>query len=299
MNKKKSKIVARENEPLSIEKLIASKEIYSKAKRIFYLQFSLSIVLLITLSLLQLIISHYDLTILIATVSILVIFADNYLELYIHRLKEKAAKVQEFFDTYVLNINWNQILCEEKPEFGLIHKFARNSNVDKNRFNNWYEDEIEKVPQNIGSLICQKTNCNYDSEIRERYNNVVLSIGIIAIILIFLFATLSDFSSQKLILTVIFPLAPIIQWTHKNILVNKNSIKQLKALNSALNELWKDAKNDNKIYKKDIRGIQDGIFLNRKENPLIPDFVYDKLRPNLENQTRYSVEQLVSEYLNK
>ncbi len=293
-----SNIVTRENESSSIEKLAAQRELYSRAKTLFYVQIFIAVISLVLLSFSQLIFPKLDFTLIIATVSFFAVIADNLLEKYIGGIKETAAKIQEFFDTYVLNIQWNNILCLDKPEYNKIYKYfsaQKSKKKDFSKFTNWYEPEIINVTEQTSKLICQKTNCNYDSSIRKKYNSVILLIGVLTILLIFTFTVFSDITVSKLLLTVIFPSVPIIQWTHKNILMNNDSIRNLEQLNNLLNSTWNDLKNGVQIRDEVIRQIQDGIYLNRKGNPLIPDFVYEKLRNKLELETYYSVGQLVNE----
>jgi hypothetical protein len=111
-----------------------------------------------------------------------------------------------------------------------------------------------------------------------------------------LFGTFSGLTLAKLVLTVIAPIAPIMQWTQKNVIANSQSIKTLEELNCLINATWEEVKNGGTISENRIRQIQDGTFINRKGSPLIPDFVYDRLRPNLEKKTHYTVKALVQEY---
>jgi len=290
-------ILKRENEIPSLDKLCAQREIYTTAKKYFYLQIFVAVISLFMLSLAQLIFSSLNFTLAIATYSIMAVIADNLLERHISKLKERASKVQELFDTYVLDIRWNYILCSSKPEYHEICEYNKKhlSKNDYSKLVNWYEVEIDNVDGLTGKIICQKTNCNYDSIIRKKYSNVVLIIGITTIVSIILFTIFTDISFAKIILTVVFPAVPIIQWTQKNIITNNDSIKNLEQLNSLLNSTWNNIKGGIVIDELVIRQIQDGIYLNRKGSPLIPDFIYEKLRPKLEEQTYYTVSQLVRE----
>lgn len=295
-----NKIIDRENESASIEKLAAQREIYSIAKLLFILQTLFAVVILVLLSFSQLLFQCIDFTLIIATISLLAVIIDYGLELKINKLKELGAKVQEHFDTYVLQLNWNSILCLDKPEYDLIHNYyeKHKEKNDISQFINWYEPEIHKVDENVARLICQKTNCIYDKSIRKRYNTVVMWTGIVTISLIILFTIFSGLTLAKILLTIIFPSIPILQWTLRNIHSNNQSILTLEQLNSLINSNWEQAKNGLNIANSTLRQIQDGIFLNRKSSPLIPDYVYNKMRSKLEKQTRYTVNQLVNDILN-
>lgn len=290
-------IIVRENEKSSIEKLAAQRQVYSKAKSIFHLQTFISTLSIVLLSFSQLLFQKVDFNLIIATWSLIVLFLDFFLERYISDLKEVAAKIQELFDTYVLQIDWNNILCSEKIEYSEVWRYyeKHKKSHDLSNLTNWYEVEIATVPEDIGKLVCQKTNCNYDISIRKKYKGVVLWISIVAILLLLIIATFSEITLAKLVLTVLLPSVPIIQWAYKNISNNNESITNLNQLNTLLNYTWNSVKAGNTANVSTIRQIQDGIYLNRKSNPLIPDFVYDRLRGKLETETRYSVGELVAE----
>jgi hypothetical protein len=100
---------------------------------------------------------------------------------------------------------------------------------------------------------------------------------------------------SEIILFIIFPCAPVIQWTLNNINTNNASIKNLERLNSLINSTWEKLKGGSSIEDCTIRQIQDGIFINRRGNPLIPDFVYNLLRDKFEKQMHYSVTELLKE----
>jgi len=291
-------IVQRENESSSIEKLAAQRYLYSYAKNIFYIQIFVSVIALVLLSFAQLIFPKTDFTLIIATVSILAMIADNFLDSYIDNIKEKASKIQELFDTYVLNIPWNNILCGEKPEHHEICRYSSKKSAKKkiHKLKDWYDVEIDNVPEQAGKLIGQKTNCTYDASIRKKYKAVIWGIGIVTIVLISLLTIFSHATLYKIVLTVIFPAAPIIQWTQKNLMKVKKSIITLEQLNTLLNGSWIGLKNGDIINDDQNRKIQDGIFLNRKDSPLIPDFVYNSLRDDLESQMSYTARELVKEY---
>ena len=68
---------------------------------------------------------------------------------------------------------------------------------------------------------------------------------------------------------------------------------------ATIQQIWSDIiENKEKIDIDEmaIRGIQDRIFINRKDNSLIPDFIYNRLRKNLEEQMYFSVDELILEY---
>ena len=50
---------------------------------------------------------------------------------------------------------------------------------------------------------------------------------------------------------------------------------------------------DDNIDKEHLRNIQDRIYNNRLLSPMIPDFIYNSLRPKLEDEMNYSMEERI------
>lgn len=239
-----STIITRENEERSVENLAAQRQLYSISKIYFNLQITISVIIIVLLSFFQLFISNSHFLLFIATFSILAVFVENLLERKIEQLKEKAAKIQELFDTYVLDIQWNDILCHERPEYHEICNYFKQyeKKHDMSDFSNWYEMGVERVSEISGKIICQKINCNYDVQIRKRYSNIILGIGIITLAIIIICAIFSDITFSEFLLIVVFPALPIIQWTYQNISSNNHSIANLEQLNSIVNMVWNNIK---------------------------------------------------------
>lgn len=293
-------IVNRENEPDSIKMLIAQRELYSWVKWLTVVQFGLSVVLPTSLAFAQIHYKSISFDLIIGGTSFLsVILSEWLLDMLIDSIKEKASKIQESFDCHVLNISWNRVLAPELPEHGQIFrnyvssKYAR----DPSKLVNWYELDVAKVPEDVGRIICQKTNCNYDNSIKRKYQWLILGVSAIALFAIVFPSFFNNLTVQEVLLTLICPMMPVFQWTVKHILKISQSVSTLTHLNSKLNGLFEQSKLRQNL-DCDFRQIQDGIFLNRMEKPLIPDFIYNMLRDNLEKETKYTVEKLVEEYLN-
>lgn len=297
-----STILDKENEERSIEMLAAQKEIYSEGKRLYGVNFFISVLLIVLASFLQILFPDLKfLNLLIALLSVLAVLSDNILDCYISELKEKATKIKECFDSYVLNIEWNFILCGDKPEYSEICKsYTKYTKAQKlDLLKNWYPEEIKLVSGTTGTIICQKVNCLYDSTLRKIYNFIIISIGIFAITILIFVGIWTNITLPDVFLTVLFPCCPIIQWTLKSLKDNNSSIQTLKHLNSLINSTWERLKKGEVIEKHLIRQIQDGIYVKRISNLLIPDYLYNLRRKYLEKEMNYSVKELVKEFNQK
>ena len=72
----------------------------------------------------------------------------------------------------------------------------------------------------------------------------------------------------------------------------------LNKLKKVSSKAWEKVISKNDIdIPKTTRQLQNKIFKNRKNSPLIFDWFYNFHRKSLENEMNYSVEQLVAQYI--
>lgn len=296
-------ILAKENLPENIEKLSAQREIYTRAKEILLWQIVLTVPIIIILAFTKLFCEWYfkvNIEWIVSTYALILFFIDSIiLNNLIKSMKDKAAGIQELFDCEVLNIEWNKMLFTEKPENSDIYKYhrlrkERNINDD---FVNWYSEPIKEVPNNIAKIICQRENINYDIEVRKNLMNwvVIVSISILAVLI--LFSSISDFTFRTFVISGITPFLPVFGISIKWYFEEQNSIKTLKEIKSIIESVWANAlENNQEPTNIMIRQIQDRLHLHRREGALVPDYIYNKIRVNREQQMYFSVNASVSEY---
>jgi len=296
-------IVEKENQQKSIERLAAQKEVYFQAKRLFFWQFLVTTVMTAVLALLALVLLYFGRSIdwVRASYGIAVAFADLFLFAgFINFLKQKAATIQECFDCDVLELDWNQILVGDKPLAEDIKKYSdkhllRVKNFDK--LKNWYAETIKDVDGPAAKLICQRSNFAYDYAIRKSFLRSVIFGTIAVLLLVALCALIANVSSRSLVVTLALPILPILTFSGKLYSDHKGSIGNLESLRKTLSSVWSGLLAGNPTNPETfLRQIQDKIYLNRKNSPLVPERFYEHLRSNLEQEMHYSVSDLVDEY---
>ncbi len=294
-------IVQKQNTDNMLRCLAAQRFLYSSAKTLFFGQLIFSTIVVIILSVINL---YKDISWIIAAYgSIIAIIDVAFLSSLIKRRKERAAKIQELFDTFVLNIEWNDILVGDKPTNEEIHRYSekyKEKHVDFNDLKNWYSPKISDIESSAAKIICQRSNCTYDYAIRDSFSNAILLILVITSLIIISIGLIKGFTLQNFFLLFVFPLLPAILLFFKTVSENGVSKDSLDELRSEIESIWNKLLSDSRIdieYK--ARAIQDKIFLNRKNSPLIFDWFYNKKRNQLEREMYFSVEKLVQEYENR
>jgi hypothetical protein len=298
-------IVEKENLQKNIERLAAQKEIYFQAKRLFLLQFIVTVLTTVLLALIGLTLGYFGSTIdwnwVRGAYGILAAGVDLFLlNHFINQLRQKAATIQESFDCDVLDLEWNKVCVGEKPLPEDIKKYAdkhlkRVKSYDK--LETWYARTIADVTTPAAKVICQRSNFSYDSAIRRSFLYWVAGISIAILIILLVAPVAIDAPLRELITMSVLPLLPMLSFLGKLSKEHSASIKNLEALRADISSLWTSVLNGSATdVDKTLRQIQDKIYLNRKSSPLIPEWFYDWKRTELEERMYYGVDELVDQY---
>ncbi len=115
-------IVQRQNTDDNIRRLSAQRKMYSAAKRFFGLQIFLTTLLVVLITGLNAFLS-LQIDDAIAIYCVLITLLDvGFLNDHISNLKERAASVQESFDTDVLDIQWNPLVTPVSHE--VVYRYS-------------------------------------------------------------------------------------------------------------------------------------------------------------------------------
>lgn len=292
----RSEIPKKQNELDNLRCLAAQRQLYSNAKNMLALQIALTIFVIVGLSIVNV---FYDIEWILASASVLITLLDvAILSKQLTHYKDQAAGIQEFFDTTVLDLEWNSLI--EKPRHETIYRYSedyKKKEDDYTSLKDWYPPQIEKLEPTEAKIICQRSNCVYDLSLRENYINKLMLLALFSGILIIVLGLIKGVTFENFFVILLVPLLPIMSFSIQKFQENKKSIAVLNKMRDISNELWNKILNNEAVdTDKIIRQLQDGIYLNRKESPLIFDWFYRLLRNRLENAMNYNVEQLIKEY---
>ena len=300
-------IAQRQVETDNIQKLAAQRYLYSKAKRLMAVELILSIPIIISIAITNLWLKSYsiDTTWLVATAAVLItIFDLLYLSPLIENLKEKAAKIQELFDCDVLSLSWNKITIGKRPDLeDVIDNTNKYSESQKDpgyrSLLNWYPKEVDKLPLGIARILCQRSNMRWDSELRKNISFYLRLIAIIMSVVLLIISILGDLSLKTFFEKVIAPCLPIWVFAIRQIQQNKKAIVSLGEMQQKAEAAWDQAIKSlvsSANLDEIARQLQDSLFLNRKTNPVIFNFIYEIYRSTQESSMRYSCNNMIKEY---
>lgn len=299
MNEVGRHIIQEQDSDASIRYLAAQKQLYRSGKSTFAFQVIIAVPIPIIISIVTPLLSKADQGIIWIFVlySIIATFLEFFCEDRAMKLKKMAASIQEKFDTTVLLIGWNKTLIPTKPEDGLIlryyTKYIKKHKLDK--LYEWYSKEVLPVNTNIATFLCQRTNCSYDFTLRKRYANTILLLAASTFVILLIVAGQNGITVPNFISNVIFPSLPVFVLAYKQISSNKETIEYLKELKELIENELEQIKLTDSIDIHLIRQIQDKIYLKRINSPLLPEWAYNFLRQNLEDEMHFSIKETVKE----
>lgn len=293
-------------ESTQLKRLAAQRQLYSDAKHIQAIQ----IIFVFVPPILTVLVACDFLTAVWAAISGIIIaclflFFDSQQQ----SLKQKASKIQELFDCDVLELNWREIMVGSCFEIETVEKYAsKHKHKDPGyiKLKNWYPKDVGKLPLHLGRIVCQRSNCWWDAQLRRRYAKCVIIVSLILLILVTIcFGFTQDWTAEKFILLerfillVVNPLTPAFIFGIRQYKENINSAMRLDKLKEHTEKIWDKALVDaNPEELSQIsRHLQDEIYHHRGTNSLIFDWVYNLFRNKDEEQMNKTVDELVNEAL--
>ena len=293
-------ILRTQNENFQINCLLAQRNIYSNAKILQIILFVIAVIIPVALAFF---IKYYPQILneknsIYCLYLVLALASEKVLEYFIKRKKKIAASIQELFDRKVLLIKENNTLDRISVDEEIIRNYSRKASKNAKKVRevvDWYSKEVFKLKTNVATVLCQRTNIYYDFSVRDNYKIFLYLVVITTFVILLIFSLWNDNSIKSFLIEVLIPTIPIFNFVYKEINQNNESIDNLKCLKEIIENILQNIKNTTEIDEKKIREIQDRIFLNRILNPLIPDYLYKILRPRLEDEMNYSIEQKINQ----
>lgn len=294
-----NRIPEAQNETKQLQRLAAQRHLYSVAKRILGAEVFLGAPIAIAWGVASLNIPgvrSYA-----AFWGLLISLSDVlWLNPWQKRLREKAAKIQEVFDCDVLQLPWNTIKVGERPDPELIKEHADKFKKSPSRLsplNNWYAPVVGELPIDVARILCQRSNCWWDSNQRRRYAVWVIAGLMITVVTILGLAFVGGLTVEKLFLSVIAPLAPALILAIRQCTEQIEAASRIDKLKCHAERIWSAAL-DNAIdleSSNKSRALQDEIYENRKRSPLVFDWIFRQLRSGYEIQMNHAAEEYAQE----
>ena len=310
-----NRIIEREHLKENLDKLYAQSQIYSDAKVILGIEIIVTVVFTIVLSLISNFFSDFITDFLnwpkelfksliffiSAIISILDLVVINP---YLNEKRILAASIQDSFDCDVLSISGNTIKISS-PDIETIGKYSlkfinTSSEREKNNMKNWYySNKLDTIKLSLATIMCQRTNCWWDSYLRQSFTKSIISLSTFIFFLVTIISLFKELSIPSFLLNAVSPFFCLLTFTIKQYKENRKSINNSNKLKTHCDTIWNDILNKTKKENelKDLsRKLQDEIFQSRSTNPLIFDWYYNRYRKNQESYTIYTLDAMIYEH---
>jgi hypothetical protein len=192
-----------------------------------------------------------------------------------------AANIQDAFDVFVFTIPSNPAVAPEPEHIADILKNNDvHTHVSKENLLNWYslDPTLPGVP---AIAIAQQSNLAYSQRLLERHANVWLAIGVAWGVIALALGIAFRLSLADFLLGIMLPVLPAVLdaydlW-HTARLAAMDRARLADALATRI-RAWPA----HIIRSEDLRSWQDQIYRLRRDSPLVPDFLYRKIRESNE-----------------
>ena len=215
----------------------------------------------------------------------------------VSKYKIAGSNAQQFFDVYVLGINEpNELYRNIK----YLSKEDISDEVDNYKIKtvakqeNWYAN-YENLSESNQILSCAKENIRWDNKLRKVYMCILIGAMVIIISCIGLFIFFSSSILHKAAaITWIMPL--IVNIGSKICILNKDIVR-LNNLKEQVDKADKLNTNERELYEE-VCVIQSYIFKHRQKAYLIPKFIYNCKRNDLQHKAN-SIASMYNEEQNE
>ncbi len=296
-------ILEMQNNSFQIDQLLAQRSIYSRAKNLqlvlIIFSISIPIILFLIVNFIPGLLDEKNWIYILY--SIMAILIQKIFESHIISLKKLAASIQEEFDLTVFDFPKSKILkiSSIDPEIIIANSIKRKRKPKEvESVRNWYSVNIASIKTNIAIILCQRTNIYYNFSLRKRYNRSIKILALITLILSLAFFLYDNTGLKSLIIMIVLPCAPIMLYVYDELKANDKSIENLEQLKDLIESQMNDLSINSTLDVNLLRSIQDHIYINRFESPLIPDFFYSLKWDNTEDEMNYSVNERIEKLFN-
>ena len=290
-----------QNDEQQLDMLAAQHQIYSEAKILEIVRIILTIPV-VAFWLILIAWWDFDLKIYAAYYGVVIAFFNSLgFTSWIDSLQKKGAKMKELFDCKVLELPWYDLKVGPNPDRDTIVKYSSKhyrKNSKKIKLKDWYPVGVQKLQMPLARFVCQRSNLQWDAELRKFYTLVIaVAVGCL-IVVVFLLGLWEGFTVEKLLMAIVLPLMPAIFWVIHQYKAHNASISRQQHLKEYVDKLWDDTL-DGRISDTQLeiesRNLQNEIYEKRSNDPLIFSWIYKLRRNKQEEQMSKIVEKLLKE----
>lgn len=290
----------RQDSELQLRRLLAQRRLYSRAKQVLGGEIVTTVALNVFFSIIVLLVP--PLKVWAAVYGLVAVGLDFIVFAPLQEsLKKRAAGIQEVFDCEALGMPWQEIKTGSPPDTETVAEWSRlksGETYESLKLRQWYPAEADALPPSIGRIVCQRANCWWDARLRRRYAIWVGAFLGTVFLVIVIVAVLGGMTLEQFLLAGVVPFLPVFTIGIRQIMDQRQAATRLDDLKKHTERFWHDALSgqipDPELLHRS-RTLQDEIFDQRRRNPPIFDWLYNRLRHDAEELMNRTASDLVAE----
>lgn len=289
----------RQNHPTWLAYQAAKGNRYRAARRFWWTQVVLAVLLPIALGVWQLVdarVAHW----VAAYATVVVLALEPWLDREQQRRREQAARVQEVFDRTLFGIPWPEAALGAPPDHADMHLWAqgrrdRPAAATQTRWLDWYPPAVRQVPLWIARLLCQYANGWWDATLRRDLAAGYRGISALVAAVLIIWGMALD-TRLSTVATYAVTVAPLLSWCwreagrHDAMRAGRERVQEramtaaMKAATGRLSETEAEAEGVE---------LQRALFEQRRDAPLIPQPLYNRSREHHEAALQAAIARAV------
>jgi hypothetical protein len=209
-----------------------------------------------------------------------------------------AARIQEEFDTDIYGISWNSVEADEKVSKETVIEAASRLESSKRPTTDWYNKDILTVREpTLQILLCQRENVAWEARLKKIASNYFLYAFLIVLgIAIFLFFQHHGMDNFQLVKDYILPCLPCLWLLWIGYKAFSESSKTFENVENKIVQFFENYKKTQTVpSEQELRSLQDRIIKSRKENTVIPEWLYYRFEKKLNQLTATASNDYIKE----
>jgi len=185
----------------------------------------------------------------------------------------KAAVMQEYYDTQLFDLPWNETLAGPEPHQVDIAADAAKMKK-RSKLLHWYDVDVSSLPWPADVLLCQMQSSSWSRRDHEAYSARLIGAATLgaAAGLVYGFAT--DLSLPEFLVRLFLPSAPALLDAVELALAHHTHARDRRKVEDAATAAWRTHQHGAQVTGSMVRHVQDSAMQLRRDQPRVPNLFY-------------------------
>lgn len=189
----------------------------------------------------------------------------------------KAAAMQEYYDTQLFGLPWNEALAGSMPRQVDIAADAVKLK-DRSKLRQWYDVDLTGLPWPADVVLCQMQSSSWSRRDHEAYSALLIGSATIWTAAGLIYGFAADLSLQAFLVRLFLPSAPALLDAVELALAHHTHALDRRKVEDAATAAWRTFQRGDQVTTELVRQVQDSAFQLRRDQPRVPKSFYSLRR---------------------